>query len=244
MGGEVLPLGTTTMIRKSHYTVLGIPSDESQEGIRSAYLRLVKSLHPDHAGESGTSAFREVQNAYDVLSDPERRGCYDHQLHRKRIARTWNAEPLTGHGPVEPLMPDRSVRAPAPEMPSFILDGLLEHFFTGFTPMGTDLGPSPEVMEVDVILSAGQALRGGDFTIRIPIREICRVCAGRGYHWPFSCAACGETGWTVREREVRLSLPPGIRHGTVVHLRPEHAGGSALRVRLLTERRMWARSTG
>ena len=74
---------------KSHYSILGVPRGETPKGIRAAYLRLVKALHPDHAGEASTKAFREVQLAYDVLSDPARRSNYDEALDRKRPARVW-----------------------------------------------------------------------------------------------------------------------------------------------------------
>jgi molecular chaperone DnaJ len=226
--------------RKSHYTILGIPKDESHEGVREAYLRLVKALHPDHAGESSTQAFREVQQAYDVLSDPERRRSYDNQLEHKRPARTWQTEPLTWHQPVEPLVRDQPLAARGRTGPSPFFDEVVNRFFADVTPIGGHPTPSPEVIGLDVTMSAEQALQGGDFNIGVPTRETCRVCAGTGVSWPFPCVVCAQKGWIAGERLLRLRVPPGTRHGTVVHLQLEPAGGVTLRIRLLIDRRMRA----
>jgi DnaJ-class molecular chaperone len=226
--------------RKSHYAILGIPRDESRDGIRAAYLRRVKALHPDHAGEASTHAFREVQQAYDVLSDPRRRRSYDSQLDRKRPARTWQAEPLTRRRPVEPLVPDRPLAPREPLDSSPFFDQLFDRFVGDLTPITASPEQSPEVIGLDVTLSAEQAMRGGDFTLGVPVREICTTCAGTGVYWPFSCGTCNQRGWIAGEGVLHLSVPPGVRHGTVVHLRLGDAGGAVLRVRLLIDRRMRA----
>jgi DnaJ-class molecular chaperone len=226
--------------RKSHYAILGIPRRESRAGIRAAYLRRVKALHPDHAGEASTPAFREVQQAYDVLSDPERRRRYDDQLDHKRPARIWQTEPLTRHQPVEPLVGDQPLAARGRTVASTFVDELVHRFFADVTPIGGSPRPSQEVVGLDVTMSVEQAARGGDFTVGVPIRETCRVCAGTGVSWPFSCVVCAQQGWVEGEHLLRLNVPPGIRHGTVVHLQLEKAGGVTLRIRLLIDRRMRA----
>ena len=58
---------------KNYYLILGIAEDASREDIRAAFRRRALELHPDRSGmERGP--FQEVQEAYNVLSDPERRG--------------------------------------------------------------------------------------------------------------------------------------------------------------------------
>jgi DnaJ-class molecular chaperone len=64
------------------YMILGVSRAESPGGIRAAYRDLARKLHPDVAGEQATHAFQEVSEAYDVLSDPERRRQYNHELER------------------------------------------------------------------------------------------------------------------------------------------------------------------
>ena len=93
---------------KDYYTILEIAPTESLSGIHRAYRRLAKQHHPDHAGVQGAATFRAVQEAYQVLSNPERKRRYDETLraHRAKIHRT--AEPLVTpnrHAPrAEPLV--------------------------------------------------------------------------------------------------------------------------------------------
>lgn len=65
-------------VAPTHYEVLGIPGSASEEEVRQAYRRLVKSAHPDLAGDP--ARFRLITRAYDVLSDPAARAAYDRSL--------------------------------------------------------------------------------------------------------------------------------------------------------------------
>jgi len=65
------------MPAKNYYVVLGVSRDESPAGIRTAYHELARRMHPDIAGPAGTSRFHELNEAYEVLSDPDRRRAHD-----------------------------------------------------------------------------------------------------------------------------------------------------------------------
>ena len=67
---------------RTYYMILGVPRTESPGGIRSAYRDLARRLHPDAAGQQATHAFQEITEAYDVLSDPQRRRAYNDELRR------------------------------------------------------------------------------------------------------------------------------------------------------------------
>ena len=63
------------------YAVLGVPRNASAEDIRRAYREAALRLHPDkNAGPEATELFLQVNRAYEILIDPERRACYDEQL--------------------------------------------------------------------------------------------------------------------------------------------------------------------
>jgi len=73
--------------KKDLYGVLGLPGTASQEDVRKAHRRLAREYHPDANPADARSAaerFKEVQNAYEVLSDPEKRREYDDELRRVR----------------------------------------------------------------------------------------------------------------------------------------------------------------
>ena len=86
---------------RDYYLVLGIASDASQTDIKNAYRRLAKTYHPDHY-KGNSRPFQDIQEAYDVLSDPDRRKVHDVQMQRARPA---PRKPVFS-GPLEPLIPE------------------------------------------------------------------------------------------------------------------------------------------
>lgn len=73
-------LAVTLMAKKSHYEVLGVSRNFTEKQLKSAYRKLVKKFHPDKnkdRPEWAKKNFIEVQNAYDILSDPKKRKLYD-----------------------------------------------------------------------------------------------------------------------------------------------------------------------
>lgn len=65
------------MPNKDYYNSLGIPKTASQDEIKKAYRKSAMQYHPDRAGKSAEAKFKEVNEAYQVLSDPQKRAAYD-----------------------------------------------------------------------------------------------------------------------------------------------------------------------
>ena len=86
-----------------YYRLLGIPPDADPQRIRSAYRSLAKRFHPDtnHGSEAAAELFRQVNNAYRILSDPARRARYDEEL-AKRNPRKIAADPAKASPALDP----------------------------------------------------------------------------------------------------------------------------------------------
>ena len=85
---------------KNYYLILGLAADASREDIKAAFRRRALELHPDRSG-LGSGPFQEVQEAYRVLGDPERRRRYD-RTHPPRAPRGFRSGPAP-----EPLVSQR-----------------------------------------------------------------------------------------------------------------------------------------
>jgi DnaJ-class molecular chaperone len=96
-------------VTKDYYKILHITPDATSEEIRKVYLSLVKRYHPDRYG-SDAGPFRDVREAYEVLSDPEKRRLYDRSRHIDRASgrpksSAWQSVPVGVSGPFTSFSP-------------------------------------------------------------------------------------------------------------------------------------------
>jgi len=200
---------------KDYYVVLGVSRSESPRGIRKAFRDLVREHHPDRAGPEGTPMFRDVVEAYRVLSDPSRRRTYDARLLGRdphhpglRAARDRAVASRVWCGPRD-LFDASSEIFPSSEA---LLDRILRNFLGRFT----EKGERPEPLFCDIALDEEEARRGGVLPIRIPIIVPCASCHGWGSVASFPCHSCDADGEARSEIVVPLEVPPGVRPGTVL----------------------------
>jgi curved DNA-binding protein CbpA len=93
----------------SYYVVLGIAEDADSDTIRSAFRALARRYHPDAGVGSSTLEFRRALEAYETLSDPERRRLYDQDLRRARVRPTIIAESIDLTPLGDPVFRSRTV---------------------------------------------------------------------------------------------------------------------------------------
>ena len=82
------------MFPRNYYAVLHVPEDADPAALRHAYRTLVRRFHPDAGVGSSAQKFREVTEAYEALSDPQRRQDHDLDLARSRVRLRVQPEPL------------------------------------------------------------------------------------------------------------------------------------------------------
>jgi molecular chaperone DnaJ len=202
------------MARKTYYMILGVSSTESPRGIRAAYRDLAKRLHPDVAGEEATRAFQEVTEAYNVLSDPQRRREYNHKLTRAEASelvsqRRAAPEPLVRE-PVSILGNQQLIR------PSF--EAMFARFLRNFTGTGVPKSEQLEALNFEVVLTPEEASSGVTVPVGLPVFSRCSQCGGSGHDWLFPCVYCQEQGMVEGEELVRIHIPPRTRPGSVMDI--------------------------
>jgi DnaJ-class molecular chaperone len=202
---------------KNYYTIIGTSRDASQEDINRAYRKAIWRVHPDVSHAVDAERFLEIQEAYEVLSDPERRRIYDAELKRSEGPR----QPTSHHTVVgrtaspEPLVPEPISVTRDFDTLSDPFDSLLERFFRNFTGLGIPKAERPESLTLELILSPDEALRGGRVTFNVPVLINCPFCDGTGREWPFTCTSCYGRGSIEEEKSVTLDIPSRIRSGSV-----------------------------
>jgi molecular chaperone DnaJ len=221
------------MGRKSYYVILGVSPTEDRRGIRAAYCELARRLHPDVAGEQATSAFHEATEAYQVLSDPQRRRDYDASLRRTRQEGPIG-EPsgLSDSMPTEPLAwrPMSILEHPDRVSPSF--DAMFDRFLRNFTRLGAPKSEQLEPLDFEVVLTPHEAKSGSVVPISVPCFRRCPQCGGSGRDLWSGCARCGEQGWLRGERIVPIRVAPEVPSGSVLEVPLEHLGISNFYLRL------------
>jgi molecular chaperone DnaJ len=240
-----------------YYEILGVSRDADKEEMKRAYRRLARKYHPDVNKEPGAEdRFKEINRAYEVLSEPETKARYD---------RFGEAGVASGAG------------AGYPDFGDMGFADIFESFFSGFAGgMGQQAvrrrsGPARgDDLRLDLKLEFREAVFGGDKEIRIPHLENCNVCNGigakagtrprtcqtcsgtgqvrRATRTPFGsftqvsvcptcngegqviedkCEACGGAGRKQETKKLKITIPPGVDNGT--RLRVSKEGDAGLR---------------
>ena len=189
----------------SPYDTLGVPKTASAEEIKKAYRKLAREHHPDASGGDEVR-FKEIQAAYDVLSDPEKRKQYD-------AYGATNGRGAPGGGAGMPFQ-------------DFDLSDLFGGLFGNRGgPAGGPRRPQPERgadLQTDVHVSFEDSLDGVQVPVRANVETACHTCGGSGAEpgtAPIVCPECSGRG-VVSDSQGLFSLShpcPRCRgNGTVI----------------------------
>lgn len=201
---------------KDYYFVLGVSHEESPGGIRKAFRDLARQHHPDHAGPAGTPMFRDVLEAYRVLSDPQRRREYDAEMGSRIPVRTSTADSRRERRDRAIFDPRELFAEPTSIRPA--AEDLLDHILRNFSWRGAPKSEHLEPLLCDVALSSDEAQRGGVLPLRIPIQVLCPECHGARHVFGFACQRCDASGRAGSQVMVPLEVPPRVRSGTIIEL--------------------------
>ncbi len=178
--------------QKDYYRVLGVAEAATADEIKKAYRKLAKKYHPDANPNSKTAGerFKDISEAYAVLSDAEKRKQYD--LMRKYGA--FAGAPRTGAARTGGAGPGFD---PGAKFSEFDFGGIGDLFSTIFGERKGADGATTESVETIVTIPFRTAALGGKVPVSVPVTEACSTCAGSGAApgSPVSqCAECKGSG--------------------------------------------------
>lgn len=174
--------------KRDYYDVLGVNRQSSQEEIKKAFRLLARQYHPDvNKNPDAEARFKEINEAYEVLSDRDKRTAYDRFGHAGPQAGFGGFADFTGFGGVEDIF---------------------ESFFSGMRTGPTRRGPGRGAdLRYDLNITFEEAVFGCEQEIVVPRREVCPECQGSGAEpgtQPIRCPQCNGTGEVRRQQQTFL----------------------------------------
>jgi molecular chaperone DnaJ len=242
------------MPKRDYYEVLGLSRGASEQDIKSAFRRLAKDCHPDrNAGDKGAEQkFKELNEAYEALRDPQKRAAYDQFGHAAFDGQAGRG----GHGfgpdfasSMSDIFDDlfgefmggrrggrgqRTGRERGADL-RYNMEITLPESYAGKTAQirvptsvtceactGTGAKPGTQPSTCPTCAGAGKVRASQGF---FTIERTCPSCQGRGEIINDPCGSCTGTGRVVRERTLSVNIPAGVEDGTRIRLAGEGEAG-------------------
>src|SRR4051794_6429342 len=165
------------MVEQDYYELLGVPKGADEAAIKAAYRQMAKEHHPDRQNgcKDAEARFKAINEAYDVLKDPQKRAAYD-RFGRAAFQNGGGADPFGGNG----------------------FEGFSDIFSTIFGEFMDPRGGRQNAargadLRYDLELSLEEAFTGLEKTITIEAHAKCEVCNGRGCTRSDNCASACKT---------------------------------------------------
>lgn len=241
------------MTKQCYYESLGLQRGASDKEIKAAFRRLAKECHPDSCNGDATAEkrFKEINEAYEALKDPQRRAAYDRFGHA--------AFQGGGAGPGgHPFGADFSASMSA------MFDDLFGEFMGQRRTKQRTVRERGADLRYNMEITLAEAFKGKSAQIRVPtnvtcetcsgsgakagthatpcrtcigigkvrasqgfftIERTCPTCHGRGEVIETPCGSCNGSGRVTRERTLSVTIPSGVEDGTRIRLASEGEAG-------------------
>lgn len=234
------------MDKRDYYKVLGLDRNASEAEIKKAFRRLAMKYHPDRnpSSEEATVYFKEVKEAYEVLSDPQKRAAYDQFGHAGVDPTTGGFRTGASFGDIfDDLFGDifggarhGRTRAQRGVDLQYTLELTLEEAVFGTeqsiqVPLlaacdlchGSGMRPGAQPQTCTTCRGIGQVrMQQGFFSVQ----QTCPACHGTGKIITDPCAQCHGQGRVEESRTLSVKVPPGVDSGDRIRLAGEGEAGA------------------
>ena len=201
---------------KDYYKVLGVSKSASAEDIKKAFRKLARRYHPDvnPGDKKSEEKFKEINEAYEVLSDVTKRRKYD------TLGPNWQEQfgyPSAAGGRTS------NFRGSTMDYNSA---GFSDFFEALFGRPSASTRKTGEDIEQRVEVTLQEAYMGGMRTFNIQSTETCPVCRGTRLVAGRSCTNCNGLGSLARSKRIQVKIPAGVDNGSKIRVAGEGQAGS------------------
>ncbi len=217
------------MAGKDYYNILGVNRNASEREIKQAYRRLARKYHPDvNPGDKSAEArFKQINEAYEVLSDKEKRQKYnqfgDQWQYADRFAQAgYQQTPFWDFSQAGGAQRFRFEEG---------LGSLFGDLFRSGTRSRRARPRRGQDVDYPVEVTLEEAYHGTKRTIALHSEEPCSSCHGTGRIQNMPCSVCRGSGVVSAVKRLEVKIPPGVKDGSRVHIagkgKQGYAGGAS-----------------
>jgi molecular chaperone DnaJ len=208
---------------KDYYDILGVKRDANEKDIKQAYRRMARKYHPDvNPGDKSAEAkFKEVNSAYEILSDKDKRAKYDKYGDKWQYADQFEkaggaAGPQSQYYEYSPGG-DTSFNFGGD---SGGLDSIFEELLRGGRSRGSRRAQPQrgQDLETQVEITLEEAYSGTSRTISLQMNEPCSACKGTGRIQNAACSVCRGAGNVPNIKRLEVKIPAGVNTGSRVRI--------------------------
>lgn len=207
---------------KNYYEVLQIHTDATMLQIKEAYRKLARKYHPDiNKNPDAVEIFKEITSAYNTLSNPERRLHYDiiNGIFKQN-------ESEIKQEPHQSQTEFKNKKQQPPKRNLFKTIKFLVAKFKKNQRTKENHKPRKGVdLTTEITITPDEAVNGSKRIIHIRTTKTCPKCGGHHFTNGSKCPKCNGNGTVIENKQLTVSIPKNIKHGTKLRLKGEGASG-------------------
>ncbi len=215
---------------KNYYSILGVTPDSTDAEIKSAYRKLARKFHPD-LNPYGTEQFKDITEAYEVLSDAKKRMQYDtlngfFKSSKKKEEKT-HTSPKQAQSEYKRQTSFQNYTDSKMSKKEF--SKKINEIFEEFSSAKSNKKKLPpergEDIYEDISITVKEAVSGTERVINVMHTAECPNCKGRRFINGSLCHVCNGSGEKNEHKKITVKIPKNVKNGTKLRIKNEGSAG-------------------